>query len=95
MNGQSFVSLPVHWLSPIVNQDNVIVAVDMGAANAREVKRMIDRSFTEQKIRFQNCFQSERKPDKNESHLLAGLQKSETDRTHTFLSFSGSQSDSG
>jgi len=37
----------------IVNQDNVIVAVDMGAANAREVKRMIDRSFTEQKIRFQ------------------------------------------
>lgn len=45
--------LDMHWLSPIVNQDNVIVAVDMGAANAREVKRMIDRSFTEQKIRFQ------------------------------------------
>lgn len=45
--------LDMHWLSPLVNQDNVIVSVDMGAANAREVKRMIDRSFTEQKIRFQ------------------------------------------
>lgn len=45
--------LDAHWLSPLVNQDNIIVSVDMGAANLHEVKQMIDRSFTEQRIRFQ------------------------------------------
>ena len=45
--------LDMHWLSPIINQDDVIVTVDMGVANTHEVKKMIDRSFTEQKIRYQ------------------------------------------
>lgn len=45
--------LDAHWLSPLVNQNNLIVSADFGAADAREVKRLIDRSFTEQKIRFQ------------------------------------------
>ena len=31
----------------------MIVSADFGIADTREVKRMIDRSFTEQKIRFQ------------------------------------------
>lgn len=45
--------LDSHWLSPLVNQNNLIVSADFGAADAREVKRLIDRSFTEQKIRLQ------------------------------------------
>ena len=45
--------LDSHWLSPLVNQNNLIVSADFGIADTREVKRMIDRSFTEQKIRFQ------------------------------------------
>lgn len=45
--------LDSHWLSPLVNQNNLIVSADFGIADTREVKRMIDRSFSEQKIRFQ------------------------------------------
>lgn len=45
--------LDSHWLSPLVNQNNLIVSADFGVTDAREVKRLIDRSFTEQKIRFQ------------------------------------------
>lgn len=51
--------LDAHWLSPLVNQNNLIVSADFGAADAREVKRLIDRSFTEQKIRFRQKIKME------------------------------------
>lgn len=45
--------LSEHWLSPLVNIDDAMTVVDFGLADPDEITKTIERSFREQRIRYE------------------------------------------